>query len=231
MTSRILYEIGLADDAVRPSPYCWLIKFALLHKSLKFETKAVPFADKSVYPDPAYGKAPVLVDDGVMVKDSPVILDHLDRKYRDRPLVASPAEKSAAAFYGAWLGASVYPALGPLIMLKLLAAATPADQDYIRTTREARFGKTLEEYADAPDAPARMTAALSVLAAPLQATDFLGGRTANLADYVVMAPFMWQRATTLVTLYETPKPVADWQERMLDLFGGYARAAKSANVA
>jgi glutathione S-transferase len=228
MAARILYEIGLADDAVRPSPYCWLVKFALLHKSLKFDTKPVSFADKSVYPDADYGKVPVLIDDGVMVKDSAVILEHLDRKYRDRPLTASPSEKSSAAFYRAWLAASVYPALGPLIMLRLLAAATPADQDHIRRTCEARFGKTLEAYADDPGAPARMESALAVLSAPLTTTDFLGGRAANLSDYVVMAPFMWQRAASLAPLYETPKPVADWQERMLDLYGGYARAAKSA---
>ncbi len=226
--TRILYDLALADEEVRPSPYCWLVKFALLHKGLKFETRAVPFADKSKYPDPDYAKVPVLVDDGMMVKDSPVILEHLDRKYRERPLAATPGERASAVFYGAWIGAAIYPSLGPLIMLKLLAAAAPADQAYIRATREARFGKTLEEYANAPDAPKRIEAALGVLAAPLTAHDFLGGREANLSDYTVMSPLMWQRSACAVDLYETPKPVAQWRERMLDLFGGYARESRSA---
>lgn len=229
--TRILYDLALADEDVRPSPYCWRVKFALLHKSLKFEAKPVGFADKSKYPDPDYGKVPVLIDDGMAIKDSAVILDHLDRKYRDRPLVASPAEKSATAFYGAWLASTVFPAIGPLIMLRLLSAAAPGDEAYIRRTRESRFGKTLEEYANQPDAPSRMEAALEVLSAPLQMTDFLGGRAANLSDYVVMSPFMWQRSATLAPLYQTPKPVLDWQERMLDLFDGYARSAKSAGAA
>lgn len=226
--TRLLYDLALADAAVRPSPYCWLVKFALLHKGLKFDTSPVGFADKSKYPDPDYGKVPVLIDDGMMVKDSPVILEHLDRKYRERPLAATPGERASAAFYAAWLGASVYPSLGPLIMLKLLAAASPADQAYIRTTREARFGKTLEQYADAPDAPKRMETALATLAAPLAAHDFLGGREANLCDYIVMSPLMWQRSACPAELYQTPAPVAQWKERMLDLFGGYARGAKSA---
>lgn len=226
--TRLLYDLALADEAVRPSPYCWLVKFALLHKGLKFETRPVGFSDKSKYPDPDYGKVPVLVDDGVMVKDSPVILEHLDRKYRDRPLAATAGERAGAAFYGAWLASAIYPALGPLIMLPLLAAAKPEDQDYIRRTREPRFGKTLEEYADVPDAAKRMEAALGVLSAPLTAHDFLGGREANLCDYVVMSPLMWRRSATSAELYETPKPVAAWQERMLDLFGGYARAARRA---
>jgi glutathione S-transferase len=226
--TRLLYDLALTDEAVRPSPYCWLVKFALLHKGLKFETKPVCFADKSKYPDPDYGKVPVLVDDGVMVKDSAVILDHLERKYRERPLAATPGERASAAFYGAWLASAVYPALGPLIMLPLLAAASPEDRDYIRQTREARFGKTLEEYANVPDAPKRMEAALGVLSAPLSAHDFLGGREANLCDYVVMSPLMWRRSATSAELYETPRAVAAWHERMLDLFGGYARAAKRA---
>lgn len=226
--TRVLYDLALADEEVRPSPYCWLVKFALLHKGLKFETRPVGFSDKSKYPDPDYGKVPVLIDDGMMVKDSPVILEHIERKYRERPLAATPGERASAAFYGAWLAANVFPALGPLIMLKMLAAASPEDQAYIRTTREARFGKTLEQYADAPDAAKRMEAALAVLSAPLTAHDFLGGREANLCDYVVMAPLMWQRSAGAGDLYETPRPVAQWKERMLDLAGGYARAAKSA---
>ncbi|MFN0023071.1 MAG: glutathione S-transferase N-terminal domain-containing protein [Parvularculaceae bacterium] len=226
--TRILYDLALADEDVRPSPFCWLVKFALLHKGLKFETRPVPFADKSKYPDAEYGKVPVLVDDGMMVKDSPVILDHLERKYRERPLAATPGERAAAAFYGAWLGASVYPALRPLIMLKLFHAALPADQAYFRQTRELRFGMSLEDHANAPDAPAQLEAALGVLAAPLAAHDFLGGREANLSDYTVMSPLMWQRCVTDAALYETPKPVAQWRERMLDLFDGYARASKSA---
>lgn len=226
--TRLLYDLALADEAVRPSPYCWLVKFAMLHKGLKFETLPVGFADKSKYPDPDYGKVPVLIDDGVMVKDSPVILHYLERKYDERPLAATPGERAAAEFYGAWLAASVYPALGPLIMLKILAAAQPDDRAYFRKTREARFGKTLEQHADAPDAPKRMEAAMATLSAPLAAHDFLGGRQANLCDYVVMSPLMWQRSATAADLYETPKAVATWKERMLDLFGGYARSAKSA---
>lgn len=226
--SRILYDLALADEAVRPSPYCWLVKFALLHKGLKFETRPVPFADKTKYPDPDYAKVPVLVEDGMIVKDSPVILEHLERKYRERPLTATQGERAAAAFYAGWLATSVYPALGPLIMLKLFAAALPADQDYIRRTREARFGKTLEQYADAPDAAKRMEVALAMLAAPLTSHDFLGGREANLCDYVVMSPLMWQRCASTNELYDTPLPVAQWRDRMLDLFGGYARDARRA---
>lgn len=226
--TRILYDLALADEDVRPSPFCWLAKFGLLHKGLSFETIAVSFADKSQYPDPEYAKVPVLIDDGEMVKESALILDHLEHKYPARPLAASDAERAAAKFYSAWLVSAVYPSLGPLIMLKLLAAARAEDQAYIRTTREARFGMTLEKYAEAPGAAGRIEAALNVLAAPLAAHDFLGGRQANLCDYIAVSPFMWQRSATREPLYQAPPPVAAWMERMLDLFDGYGRKAKSA---
>ena len=100
--TRILYDLALADEEVRPSPYCWLVKFALLHKGLKFETRPVGFADKSKYPDPDYGKVPVLIDDGMMVKDSAVILEHLERKYRGRPLAATPDDPGRVFAYE-WL--------------------------------------------------------------------------------------------------------------------------------
>lgn len=228
---RILYELALADSDVRPSPYCWLVKFALLHKSLKFETRTVSFADKSKYPDPDYAKTPMLDDDGVLVKDSAVILDHLDRKYRDRPLVSTQGERAFAGFLNAWLASALYPSLLPLVMPRVFAAAPPEDQAYLRATREPRYGKTFEELAIAPDAPSRVSAALQTLAAPLSAHEFLGGRAANLCDYIVMSPLMWQRSATSAPLYETPKPVEDWRLRMLGLFDGYAARAKSAGSA
>ena len=229
--TRILYDLALADDDVRPSPYCWIVKFSLLHKGLPFETAALPFADKSKYPDPEYGKAPILVDNGEMIKDSPVITQWLDRKYPQTPLVATKAERAAAEFLSAWLASSFYPALTPYLLPRILQCLGPEDRNYFRATREARFGKTIEVIAKTPDIAAMAQSALAVLAAPLKNFRYLGGAAPNLSDYVVMGALMWQRSITMTEFYEAPAPVADWRERMLDLFGGYARSAKSANIA
>lgn len=228
--SRILYDLALADEDVRPSTYCWTVKFALLHKGLPFETRTVPFADKSKYPDPEYGKVPVLVDNGEMVKDSPVITQWLDRKYPQSPLVATKAERAAAEFLSAWLAVSFYPAIRPFLTLRIGRLARPEDQGFFRSSREAMFGKTLEDLA-ATFAPETAEKALGVLAAPLTHHRYLGGGAPNLSDYVAIGPLMWQRAVTTAEFYRTPEPVAQWRERMLDLFGGYARSAKSAEAA
>lgn len=229
--TRILYDLALADEDVRPSPYCWIVKFALLHKSLPFETKPVPFADKSKYPDPDYGKVPVLVDNDEMVKDSSTITAWLDRKYPANPLTGSKAEKAATEFYAMWVSSAFYPAIAPMLVSRLAVAVNDADKVYFRASREARYGKSLEEIAATPGVAEKAEAALAVLAAPLSNHRYLGGAAPNLADYVVMAPFMWQRSVTLTELYKAPEPVAQWRERMLDLFGGYARNAKSADAA
>ncbi len=228
--TRILYDLALADEDVRPSPYCWIAKFALLHKGLRFETKPVPFADKSKYPDPVYAKVPVIDFDGELVRDSTAIAVWLDKKFPTQPLTKSDGERAAAAFYSSWLAAALYPAIAPILIPKLAAVVADADKVYFRSSREGRFGKSLEEVAATPGHKEKSEAAIAVLSTPLTAHRFLGGGAPNLCDYLVFAPFMWQRSVTSETLYETPKPVADWQGRMLDLYDGYARAAKCANA-
>ncbi len=228
---RMLYDLALADPDVRPSPFCWIAKFALLHKGLRFETTPVHFADKSKYPDPDYGKVPVLLDKDELVKDSAVIVAWLDKKYPTQPLTKSDGERAAAAFYTAWLGESFYPAIAPMLIPRIWKAVVEEDRDFFRTTREARYGKSLEEVAATPGVREKAEAALAVLAAPLGNHRFLGGAAPNLADYIVFAPFMWQQSVTATALYEAPKQVEDWRNRMLDLYDGYARSAKCADIA
>jgi glutathione S-transferase len=229
--SLVLYDLALADESVRLSPYCWTVKFGLLHKALNFETIAVPFADKSKYPDPEYGKVPVLLDGGKMIKDSLVIADYLEEKFPAHPLLQSSGERASMEFYRAWLGAVLYPALAPLLIPRIAQFLPDADKDYFRSSRELRFGKPLEEVARTPGLVERIEAAFSLLGAPLRSHAFLGGDAPNQCDYLVMGPIMWERAISAHELYETPKAVEDWRTRMLDLFGGYAGNARCAEAA
>ena len=88
---------------------------------------------------------------------------------------------------------------------------------------------TLEEAAMQDGLAQKTETALATLSAPLVRHKFLGGSEPNLADYTVFSPLMWKRSLTQEALYETPQAVEAWQERMLDLFDGYARNAKSAS--
>ena len=223
-----LYDLALGDSEIRPSPYCWIVKFALLHKGLEFETVPVGFADKEKYPDADYGKVPVLIDGDETVKDSAVIAAWLDKTYPDKPLVATPGEAAAAEFYRMWMLSSFFPAVAPMLLTRLHALAAEADKVYFRTTREARFGKTLEEAAAQPGQREKVEAILQPLSAPLGRFRFLGGDAPNLCDYTVAGCLMWPRLAAAEDIFEAPQAVASWMERMLDLFDGYARKAKRA---
>ncbi len=223
-----LFDLALADIEVRLSPYCWLVKFALLHKGLEFETVPLRFTEKENYPDPEHGALPILQDEEKIVCDSAHIIAHLEDKYSEKKLVATPGEQAAVDFYIAWLGAAVYPGLAALLIPRIPPFLHDDDKEYFRKSREERLGKTLEEFAATPGSKQSVEAALQILAQPLARHNFLGGETPNLADYLVFSPLMWQRSITQEKLYETPQAVDAWRERMLDLFDGYARKAKSA---
>lgn len=229
--TRLLYDLRLADPAVRPSPYCWTVKLALHHKGLPYETRAVPFADKSLYPDPDYGRVPVLVDDdGEVMRDSLAILKRLDEKYPARQLAASDGARASAAFYAAWSGSTLMAAMAPMLLLRVAATCDPADRAYFRTTREARFGRSLEEVAATPGARERTEAALGLLAAPLGTSPWLGGASPDISDYVVAGPFLWARSVTTAPLFSAPPAVGEWLGRLLDLHDGLGRNAASAEA-
>lgn len=224
---RRLYEIGLADKEIRTSPYCWTVKLALKHKGLDFETVPLGFAEKQNYPDPDYGRVPVLVDDGEMLKDSAAILDWLDRRYSGESLARTHGERAFAWFLRIWLEANVFPPLGALAVKPLYEASSAEDQTYIDRVFRKRLNTSVDDYAKTPGAVERLEAALTVMASSLSSHDFFGGHAPNISDYVAFGPFMWARAARKEPLYEAPPPVARWIDRMLDLFGGFARAAKS----
>lgn len=221
-----LYDLALADQDIRPSPFCWIAKFALLHKGLDFETVPVGFSNKEAYPDPDYGRVPVVVAGDEMVKDSAVIAAWLDEAYPEKPLLATPGEAAASEFYKAWLYAAFYPAVAPMLVARIHALAAEADKPYFRASREERFGRTLEELDVMDGQQEKVEAALNLLSAPLSRYAYLGGDAPNLSDYLVMGAFMWPRLSAPEDLYKAPDPVAAWTERMLDLYDGYARKAK-----
>lgn len=223
-----LYDLRGADPEVRPSPYCWLVKWALLHKNLAFETVPLGFSEKQNYPDAEHALVPVLLDGDVMVRDSAAILAHLEATRPNPPLTKTAGERAAVAFYWSWLTADLLPSLARLSMFKIYEMAAAGDREYFRRTREQRFGARLETLADDPALPGRVQSALAMLERPLGAHLFLGGDGANHADYLVGGFLMWSRLVGSDALFTTPKPVAGWMERMLDLYDGYGRRAKRA---
>ncbi|MEL6111358.1 MAG: glutathione S-transferase N-terminal domain-containing protein [Pseudomonadota bacterium] len=228
MTSIILYDLAGHDQDVRFSPFCWLAKYALKHKQQPFDTIALGFQPKSNYPDPDYGKLPVMKADDDLIRGSDKIVEWLDTNIRANPLVDGQAGAARVAQVNDFLGKTLYPALGPFLFYRVANALGEADRAYFVPDREARFGTKLEAMAEAPGQQDKANAAMVALANLVGDKPYLSGNVPALADYLVLAPFLWQRSITGETLYSMPDKTGAWLERMLDLFDGYGHKAKCA---
>ena len=71
----------------------------------------------------------------------------------------------------------------------------------------------------------RLLGNLEPLRTTLRAQPYLGGEAPAYADYIVFGTFLFARFVNRYDVIEPADPIRDWCERLLDLFGGYARSA------
>jgi glutathione S-transferase len=227
MTIR-LYDLAAADPDRRFSPYCWRTRLALAHKGLPVETIPWRFTEKAAIAFSGQGLVPVLVDDGRAVHDSWRIALYLDEAYPQRPGLFEGAESRALCeFFNAWAFRTLQPALTKVVILDIFAKIHDKDRAYFRESREKRFGMTLEAFAGDPKMSlAAFRGALEPLRPGLVQNKFISGHGPGYADYIAFGAFQWARAVSATRLLEPDDPVYAWRERMLDLWGGYAREAK-----
>lgn len=223
-----LYDLAAAEDDRRFSPNCWRSKMALKHKGLEFETVPWRFTDKATIAFSGQGLVPVLVDGGRTVHDSWNIALYLEEAYPQRPGLFEGAQSRALTeFFQQWVIRAIHGATLKVIVLDLFARLHEKDKAYFRESREKRFGMTLEQYAGDPKAAlAAFRGALEPVRPVLVQHPFVSGKGPGYADYLLFGPFQWARAMSPTRLLEPDDPVFAWRERMLDLWGGYARQAK-----
>jgi glutathione S-transferase len=224
-----LYDLAGAEDDRRFSPYCWRIKMALAHKGLEFETVPWRFTEKDAIAFAGAGTVPVLVDGAQAVHDSWAIAIYLDEVYPSRPRLFGGTEGRALCdFFNQWTVRTVHPALMKLIVLDLHGCLHEKDRAYFRASREKRYGMTLEQLAaDPAGALAGFRGALEPVRPVLAQNRFVSGNGPGFADYILFGALQWARTVSPARLLEPDDPVYAWRERLLDLFGGYARQAKA----
>ncbi|MFG1344470.1 glutathione S-transferase family protein [Xanthobacter autotrophicus DSM 431] len=222
-----LYELAAADPALRFSPHCWKIRMALAHKGLRAEGIPWRFTDKEAIAATGQGLVPVLEDDGQVIHESWAIAVHLEARHPDHPsLFGGPAGEALTRFVNSWADAALVGPIARVIALDIHARVHDRDKAYFRQTREKRFGMTLEEVVAEPEQKlAALRAALLPLRLMLKAQPFIAGDAPAYADYCVFGMFMWARCISPIELLEPDDAVHAWRERLLDAFGGLARAA------
>jgi glutathione S-transferase len=221
-----LYDLAGAEPARRFSPYCWRIRMALAHKGVVPETVPWRFTDREAIAFSGQGLVPVLVDGDQSIFDSWMIAQHLERTRPEPSLLGAAAALPLLHFLRGWTDRSLQPAIGRMIIADVAALLHEKDKAYFRQSREQRFGLPLE--AISADREQRLPAfrqSLEPIRTALAAAPYLGGASPNYADYIVFGAFQWARCTSDFRLLADDDPVAAWRDRLLDAFGGLARAA------
>ncbi len=230
--SILLYDLCSAEEDRRFSPYCWRTKMALRHKGLDFETEAVRFGTMEILAPTGFNRVPVLVDGETAVTESFDIACYLEDNYPDRPpLFAGDVGRGEARFLNNWADLTMGPSMMGLYLMGIFEHVHPDDRVYFRESREARFGRKLEEVSADPDRIREtMYNTLAPLRATLSAQDFVCGDAPAYGDYIVFGAFMTARTISTEKLLDDDDPIHAWRARMMELFGGFAASAKGYEV-
>jgi glutathione S-transferase len=220
-----LFEL-VGTDAARPfSPYCWRTRLALAHKGLEADSIPWRFTERERVAAHGSEKVPVLLHGDKPVVDSWVIANYLEDNFPERPSLFGGAGGRALMRMTNWWGdIAVVGGLFPLIVADIPTHLAPVDAAYFRTSREARFGKPLEEVTAARDTNLpTFRKSLDPMRLTLKTQDYLGGASPNYADYILFGGFQWARVVSPFKLLEPDDPIHAWREKLLDAFDGLAR--------
>lgn len=228
--TRKLYTLSGADKTRHFSPHAWKTALSLAHKGLDYQFEPVGFTEIKAIENAATKTVPLLRDSDRLVPDSFAIALHLEETYPDRPsLFGGEGGKATARFIESWSQMTLHVALVRIILMDIHDCLEPIDQAYFRTSREARFGTTLEAVAETGPAELEAFAAkLEPLRAMLKKQPFIGGDSPLFADYIVFGALQWARITSPKTILAAGDPVTDWFERCLDLHDGLGRTVTAA---
>jgi glutathione S-transferase len=225
----VMYDLAGADGR-RFSPNCWRTRMAIAHKGLACEARATRFTEIPGICGGGQKTVPVIEDNGRVIGDSWAIAEYLEAAYPDRPsLFGGPAGHALSSFVQGWAITVLHPAIAALVIADIHDQLDPRDKDYFRTTRERAFGRKLEEVqsgrAERLDAFGK---SLQPLRHTLSRQAFLGGARPLYPDYLVFGALQWARVASDFALLQDDDPVAAWFARLLDLYDGLGRNARSA---
>jgi len=217
-----MYE-RVGHEGRRPSPFSWRIRYALAHKGVPVEFHLVRFADvETIRALSGQHMVPILRDGDRVIHDSWNIACYLEDRFPDRPsLFGGEAGRGLARLVNNWAAEALGPAIRRLISADFILCLAPEDRDYFRRSREAAFGRTLEEHcADRP----RWLGEFAEVTAPLEATlkeqPYFGGATATYADYLLFSVFQYARLGSPDEFLAQGSALRRWRDCLALVFDG-----------
>ena len=221
----VLHELAL-ERGILSSPFCWMVRFALAHKGLDYQSAPTSFTGIPAICGGGQKMVPVIEDGGRVVAESWVIAEHLEAAHADRPsLFGGALGRNYARFVFATFTTHILREAVKTVTGEVYKKVQPEDRDYYRDSRAQRFGMPIEEFTAAPVAEriAVLRATLDPLRTVLKDQPFLSGAAPLYADYVAAGFLLWWRAASPERVLEKDDVLIPWFERMLAL---YPRIAK-----
>jgi glutathione S-transferase len=224
-----LWELG-GQGGRRYSLFSWRTRMALRHKGLEFATQPVCMSDKAAIAFSGGKTVPVIKDGETVIRDSWKIAEHLEDRYGDLPtLFGGQIGRGVSQAFNTWVDRAVVPAMLPVIVADIHERVDPRDDAFFREMMEKFVKKTLEQTrAERDDALKRLGRALEPMQAALKRQPWVCGREPAYADYVLFSVFQWARVMSPQEVLGPEDPLCAWRERVLDLFGGFARNVPAA---
>jgi glutathione S-transferase len=224
----LLHDLAGADPGLRFSPYCWRTRFALAHKGLPVETIPWRFTERDAIAFSGQSRVPVLRDGDRTVFDSWSIAEYLEETCPTPTIFGGSIGRAHALFVNAWADSVLLGGIARFIVRDLLDVIDPKDKEYFRSSREARFGATLDQVqAGREDRLPAFRETLQPLRLVLRKQQWFGGPAPSYADHIIAGTLMWPRCSSRFPLLAVDDPVAVWFSRMLDQYGGLGRGAKT----
>jgi glutathione S-transferase len=216
-----MYE-RIGHEGRRPSPFSWRVRYAFAHKGIEPEFRHVRFADvETIRALSGQHFVPIVTDGDRVIHDSWNIACYLEEQFPERPsLFAGDSGRRLTRFVNRWADATLGTAIRRLIAAGFVHCLDTGDHAYYRTSREAAFGCTLEEYcADR----SRWLAEFKATIAPLEQTfveqPYVAGSAPGYADYIVFSMFQYARLGCPDELLGEGTALRRWRDGLTQAFG------------
>ena len=121
---------------------------ALAHKGLESTSvvEGVGFSQKDKLEFSSQGLVPVIRDDDMIISDSWDIAVYLEKSYESpTSLFGISNDFNQVKFISSWVDSQLHPLIARCVVRDILNVISPSEHEYFRTSREKRFGKSLEE--------------------------------------------------------------------------------------
>jgi glutathione S-transferase len=220
MTLTMYERIG--HDGRRPSPYSWRIRYAFAHKGLEPAFHHVRFADvETIRALSGQHFVPIVTDGDTVVHDSWSIACYLEDRFPQAPSLFPSGGRATARLINHWADQTLGTAIRRLIAAGFIQCLDPGDRAYYRSSREAMFGCTLEEYcADRPRWLAEFAAVTAPLERSLAEQSYICGAAPGYADYIVFSMFQYARLGCADEFLAEGTALRGWRDGLIAMFDG-----------